>query len=72
MKIGIDIGKAADFLYSSDNTIDVPFRLSISTGNHKGFDLTKGDFVSLMLMLSTNSNFTTDHFERWLNSIIKD
>lgn len=41
------IQEIADFMYSSNSSTDVPFRLSISTGQYAGFDLSKDDLITL-------------------------
>ena len=48
----IQIAKLADFMYSSTNSQDVPFRLSLSFGM-AGDDIDKRGFIKLMKFLST-------------------
>ena len=54
------IQELADFFYSSDNSIDVPLRISITTGQYSGSDLVKEDFIALMKILSKSNCIKED------------
>lgn len=54
------INELADFFYSSDNAIDVPLRLAVTTGQYSGFDLTRETFINLMNILHNSKDLKTD------------
>ena len=54
------IEKLVDFFYGSDNSTDVPFRISITTGQFSGFDLSKNKLKRLLFILSTTEDLKKD------------
>lgn len=54
------IQQVADFLYSSDDSSDVPLRLSISMGEFSGADLSKERCIDLLKILSNSRNLRKD------------
>lgn len=61
------INKLADFMYSSNSSNDVPFRLSLSCGM-AGDDIDKEEFIKLMQFLS-RTNCTKAEFSKFLETI---
>lgn len=54
------IQELAEFFYSSNSSNDVPLRLSITTGQYSGEDLTKKYFILLMEILNKSNDLKTD------------
>jgi len=54
------IQKLADYFYHSNNAKDVPLRISISTGQYGGSDLSKQDFIELMTILIHSKDIKVD------------
>lgn len=54
------IRELADFFYSSNSSNDVPLRISITTGQYSGNDLTPKEFVELMNILRESKNLKED------------
>lgn len=50
----------AEFLYSSNSSNDVPLRLSCSTGQFTGFDLSKELFIELMEIFNNSVELKKD------------
>lgn len=61
------IQELANFFYSSNNSNDIPLRLSCSTGAFTGFDLSKKDFIDLFIILNKSTNLKID-----LNNFLND
>lgn len=54
------IKRLADFFYSSNSSIDIPLRLTITIGQFTGFDLSKTEFIRLMTILNNSEDLKTD------------
>lgn len=59
--------KLAEFMYSADNSNDVPFRICLEMGM-SGEDLSKEQFVMLLEFLST-TDCTKESFNSFLSKI---
>ena len=57
------IKELSDFFYSSNSQTDIPLRISITTGQYSGFDLTKTAFQELLKILNKSVNLKTDLVE---------
>ena len=66
------IQKIADFLYSSDSSFDVPFRIALIYGM-AGDDLTKEGFISLLRLFSEikklNPDFLRSEFKKFRENL---
>lgn len=54
------IRQLADFFYSSNNSIDVPLRISCITGRYAGFDLDQHEFIELLTILTRSHELKKD------------
>jgi len=61
------IGKLVNFLYSSDDSNKVPFRLSLTTGQFSGYDLDKEQCEVLLDLLIDPKNYNKEKFDEFLN-----
>jgi len=64
--------KLADFLYSSNDNQQVPFRLLIATNLFDQYDLTKTQCIELMLMLNDQKNYCKKSFQDFLEKVMNN
>jgi len=62
--------KLANFLYSSNNNQQVPFRLLIATNLFDQYDLTKTQCIELLLLLNNQKNYCKKSFQDFLEKVI--
>jgi len=64
--------KLADFLYSSNDNQQVPFRLLIATNLFDQYDLTKTQCIELLLMLNDQKNYCKKSFQDFLEKVMNN
>jgi hypothetical protein len=64
--------KLADFLYSSNDNQQVPFRLLIATNLFDQYDLTKTQCIELLLMFNDQKNYCKKSFQDFLEKVINN
>jgi len=65
------IDKLCDFLYSSNDSDKVPFRLSIMKGQFCGWTLTRPQCDYLLRLISDSNNYNKEAFEKFLDDCIE-
>lgn len=66
----MNIKKLVEFLYSSDNSNDIPFRLSLLSGQYTGWDLNKEQCQKLLSLLNNPENYNKEKFKEFLKEFI--
>ena len=64
--------KLANFLYSSNNNQQVPFRLLIATNLFDQYDLTKTQCIELLLLLNNQKNYCKKSFQDFLEKVVNN
>jgi len=62
----MNVKKLADFLYSSNSSNDVPFRIALTTGQFSAFDLNKEQIIKLFEFLGNEENYNKENFQDFL------
>jgi len=57
------IQELAEFFYNSNDSNDVPLRISITTGQYSGNDLSPKEFIKLMNILKKSKNLKEDLYK---------
>jgi len=66
----MDVNKLVEFLYSSNTSEAVPFRISLISGQYSGFNLNREQCKALLELLTNPLNYDKEKFKQFLEGWI--